>query len=103
MERDGRPQGPTHPHPHRPRPYYTPIPVAPCIVGAEPIRAYLNGIDHKGPPPASSPRFTCPPDRVPLRYGESARTVRVSLSANLLKRANIYILFIVRSATIMRR
>ncbi len=23
MERDGRPQGPTHPHPRRPRPYYT--------------------------------------------------------------------------------
>src|SRR6266702_862925 len=34
MERDGRPQGPTHPHPHRPRPYDTPIPVAPCFGGA---------------------------------------------------------------------
>jgi hypothetical protein len=34
MERDGRPQGPTSPHPHRPRPYYTPIPVASCIGGA---------------------------------------------------------------------
>src|SRR6266568_7481992 len=50
MERDGRPQGPSHPHPRRPRPYDTPIPGDPCIVGAEPIRAYLNGIDHKGSP-----------------------------------------------------
>src|SRR3954469_25615138 len=31
---DGRPQGPTPPHPHRPRPYYTPISVAPCFGGA---------------------------------------------------------------------
>src|SRR2546421_5782849 len=56
---------------------------------------YRTG-DHKGPPPASSPRS-------PLLYGEAARTVRVSLSANLLIGANIYILFIVRSATFMRR
>ncbi len=70
---------------------------------------YRTG-DHEGlylspdrMPPASSPRFTCPPDRVPLRYGEAARAVRVSLSANLLIWANIYILFIVRSATFMRR
>jgi len=50
MERDGRPQGPSHPHLRRPRPYDTPIPVARGIVGAGPIRAYLNGIDHKGSP-----------------------------------------------------
>src|SRR5947208_14844697 len=34
MDRDGRPQGSTPPHPHRPRPYYTPISVAPCFEGA---------------------------------------------------------------------
>src|SRR3989442_12751629 len=28
---------------------------------------------HEGPPPTSSPRYTCPPDRVPLRYDEAAR------------------------------
>src|SRR5947208_8634224 len=48
MERDGRPQGPTLPHPRRPRPYYTPILVARWIVGGKPICAYLNGIVHKG-------------------------------------------------------
>ena len=75
---DGRPQGPTHPHPHRPRPYDTPIPGAPCIVGAEPIRAYLNGIAHKGGCRATikalpaALHYTCPPDRIPspLRTGE---------------------------------
>ena len=35
---DGRPQGSTPPHPHSPRPYDTPIPVARYMVG-EPIRA----------------------------------------------------------------
>ena len=35
MERDGRPQGPTTPHPLPARPYYTTKrPAKPCIVGA---------------------------------------------------------------------
>src|SRR5712691_10737517 len=39
------PQGPTTPHPLPARPYYTLIPVAPCIVGAfVAARPYLNGI-----------------------------------------------------------
>src|SRR5437016_6535311 len=70
MERDGRPQGPTTPHPLPARPYYTTNwPAKPCIVGAGedvdvgmgplwlPVRAhhhisspYLKCIDHKGSP-----------------------------------------------------
>ena len=67
---DGRPQGPTTPHPLPARPYYTTKrPAKPCIVGAGedvdvgmgpwwlPVRALhrpsspsLKGIDHKGRP-----------------------------------------------------
>ena len=50
MERDGRPQGPSHPHPRRPRPYYTPIFVALCIIRDDGGPSYLSGIDRKGSP-----------------------------------------------------
>ena len=47
MERDGRPQGPSHPHPRRPRPYYTPIPVARSIVGARASVLILLELRHE--------------------------------------------------------
>ncbi|MFL5589243.1 MAG: hypothetical protein ACJ8DI_16565 [Ktedonobacteraceae bacterium] len=60
MERDGRPQGPSHPHPRRPRPYYTPITVALCIVGAGAYPCLFERYCPQG-----APHHTSPP--LPLR------------------------------------
>src|SRR5437868_6236700 len=57
----------------------------------------------QGPTPRIlSPLYLSPRQGSPT-IRRNGRTVRVSLSANLLIGANIYILFIVRSATFMRR
>ena len=67
---DGRPQGSTPPHPHSPRPYYTPIPVAPCIVGAGEERGgTLSGGQVMGPL-VGARRASYATERLPKRFHE---------------------------------
>ena len=57
----GRATTRAHPtHPRRPRPYYTPIPVAPCFGGAEVHRSLFERYCPQGPHRATTFRETTP-------------------------------------------